>query len=132
MHMNCYNIPDFLVTWWDLKYSYRLNSIPSLPFPHMYRRVYACYSKFYKIFQFLNTLKWKWLKKKGNKKPYTEQKESSRKSPKNSQKTHWAAFLFTAMASKYLIFQTHEELFAYSFINIYYWQYFTLLKKESH
>lgn len=55
-----------------------------------------------------------------------------KKTPKELAKNPLSCFLFTAMASKYLIFQTHEELFAYSFINIYYWQYFTLLKKESH
>lgn len=130
MHMNCYNIPDFLVTWRDLKHSYSLNSIPSLPFPHMHRRAHVCYSKFNKIFQFLNNLKWSWLKKKGNKKPYTKQteKEPLKKPHSICKKKSLSCFLFTAMASNYLIFQTHQELFAHSFINIYYWHYFALLK----
>lgn len=130
MHMNCYNIPDFRVSLQDLKRSYSLNSIPFLPFPHMHRRAYICCSKFYKIFPFLNTLKWHWLKKT-TKNP-TQNKEPSSIPPKNLQKKSLSCFLFTAIASKYLIFQTHTELFAHSFINIYYWQYFALLKKGSH
>lgn len=62
----------------------------------------------------------------------TNRKKALKKTPKELTKTPLSCFLFTAIASKYLIFQTHAELFAHSFINIYYWQYFALLKKESH
>lgn len=62
----------------------------------------------------------------------TNRKRALKKTPKELGKNMLSCFLFTAIASKYLIFQTHAELFAHSFINISYWQYFALLKKERH
>lgn len=71
------------------------------------------------------------LAEEDNKKPYTKQR-ALKNTRKELAKKSLSCFLFTAIASKYLIFQTHTELFAHSFINIYYWQYFALLKKGSH